>query len=116
MIDPRSWIDGFEIAPAKLTAYLLTLQHEDGGSKAAFFLARGFTEDKPEDLEYVLKEHGRVGELDAVTTDRHGSIFSVRGGVLTPLNRTMHVTTVWAVRISAPAIAHLVTAYPGNRF
>ena len=115
MIDPRISIEVYAVAPAKLTSYLLNLHHEDGASKAAFFIGRGFSPGMPEHLDYALREHGRTGELESVATDEFGMIFSIRGGALTPHNRTMHVRTVWAVRTSAPTIAHLVTAYPGTR-
>lgn len=35
--------DMAEVPPAKVTRYLLSLESEDGRSKAAFFLSRGFS-------------------------------------------------------------------------
>jgi hypothetical protein len=51
-----SWPSGFNIAPAKITGYLLNLS---GGSpaKARWWLSQGFDPDRPEVLIEALFEH-----------------------------------------------------------
>lgn len=113
--DPRIGIKVFAIRREKITGYLLDLQHPVGAPKAAFFLARGFSRDRPDDLEHVLRQHGRTGELVGLRTMPHGEYVVIGGGVLTPLNRVIHITSVWAIRRAAPEIADLVTTYPSTR-
>lgn len=45
------------VPEAKIVRYLLDLEHKDGGSKAEFFLAFGFTIEVWEVRANALKQH-----------------------------------------------------------
>ena len=47
------------IEEAKLTSYLLNLAHREGGPKAAFFVAFGFSPGAPDVLAEALLEQAR---------------------------------------------------------
>ncbi|MGA0594506.1 DUF6883 domain-containing protein [Enterovirga sp. CN4-39] len=113
--DPRIGVQVFVVGREKLVGYLLDLQHPTGASKAAFFLGRGFSRERPDDLAHALRKHGRNGELIGLRMRSDGQYIAIAGGVLTPLNRVIHIRTVWALRPIAPGVATFVTAYPGER-
>ncbi|MCS6938248.1 MAG: DUF4926 domain-containing protein [Roseiflexus sp.] len=48
----------------KVTAYLLSLTHRDGRSKAAFFMRYGFTSDDWHALSVALKRHAADHEME----------------------------------------------------
>jgi hypothetical protein len=110
--DPRDRVTSFIVRPAKLSRYLLDVDHIHGRAKAAFFIRHGFSVAAPADLGHALCQHGRDGSLAGVRRDAFGLIFEVDGGVLTPRNRVMRIRSVWSVQDGREHLADFVTAFP----
>ena len=102
----------FFVPRAKLTAYLLNPKHPEGGSKARFFMALGFSPEAPEALEEALLRHTeeakevvrRPGFLG------QGLVLVLRGPLRGP-RREVLLQSVWYLEEEGAA-ARLVTAYP----
>ena len=58
----------------KIVAYLLSLTHEDGRSKALFFSSFGFAVARWEELADALKQHARANEVVEVENSDVGTI------------------------------------------
>lgn len=97
------------VSARKVTAYLLDLEHPDGGSKARFFLAFGFDAVS---LTDALMAHPMQNPVDRIATTPHGRQHIVRGPVQAPDGRQPRITSVWIVR--EDGAPDLVTAYPGR--
>lgn len=96
----------------KATHYLLDLQHKDGGSKARFFLSRGFTREEWPAFAEALKVHGTTQTVTKQEMTRHGQKFSVECQIETPDGRNPCILSVW-IQIADKAPA-LVTAHPNS--
>ena len=92
----------FEIRQSKVDGYLLAIDHPDGGSKAKFFLGRGFRLD---DYRGGLTHWPRT---PCGTVQER--IISAPYGVC-PDGNTPEITAIWKVETGS-ATATLVTAYP----
>lgn len=57
VFDSGAWLVRPAIADAKITAYLLNVDHPEGGSKARYFLRRGFSPETPEPFIEALLRH-----------------------------------------------------------
>ncbi len=106
---------GLTIQPAKLTAYLLNMSHPQGGSKARFFIGRGFPADRPEALERALARHpveNAIHSNRTYTTSGGLSITTVAVRCVMTMADSSRVCikTIWEVRPNQPP--KLVTAYP----
>lgn len=110
--DPRDLVTTFTVGAAKLSRYLLDLDHVRGGAKAAFFVGHGFSPATPADLRYALLQHGRDAVLAGVRRDAFGLIFEVDGGVMTPRGKVMRIRSVWSIKDGSEHVAELVTAFP----
>ena len=99
---------------AKIVDYLLSADHPDGRSKAAFFLGFGFDDAKWEALAAALRDHGVDHEVtDSKPTD-HGVLYCVDGSLRTPDGRSPLARTVWLIETASTA-PRLITAYPLRR-
>lgn len=100
--------------PSKLSAYLLSLTHPVGQSKARAPRAVGFAETNVALLEQGLQTIAR--EEDVVQTEEslHGVKYVVDGAVMTPLGSSMHLRTVWIIDAGQER-PRFVTAYPASR-
>ena len=98
---------------AKVHDYLLSPDHRDGGSKARFFRALGFTRDGWSLLRDALLAVARNGEAETAEATAFGQKYVVRGIVRGPADRTATVLTVW-IALRSDGIPRLVTAYPGG--
>ena len=101
----------FEISDAKLVDYLLDLNHKDGGPKAKFFIARGFTRNAPQVLGNALAFHAGLNWPGSVMTTAFGAKHVVTGALGCPDGTTPDVLVVWKVE-PGRNVASLVTAYP----
>lgn len=100
-----------QIPKQKVTGYLLNLEHPEGGSKAKFFLSRGFTaENWPRLIEALLNQAGS-GKVSAVKEGRFGTKFIVDGQIACLDRSLVRIRTVWIVR-HGTKIPSLVTAHP----
>lgn len=101
------------VAQDKLSEYLLNLAHADGGPKAKFFLARGFTRERPDDLAAALKRH----PLEAVEVKRmwrpDGAKLVFECAFAAADGTRPCIRTIW-IDDTGAGHRRLVTAYPAN--
>ncbi|WP_117236638.1 DUF6883 domain-containing protein [Thermus sediminis] len=100
----------FFVPRDKLVAYLLNPQHPEGGSKARFFMALGFSPQAPEALEAALLQHAE--EAQEVSRQPgylgQGLVLVLRGSLRGPRQEVL-LQSVWYLK---GEVARLVTAYP----
>lgn len=95
----------------KVTAYLLDLTSDDGGPKAKFFLARGFSLDDWLGFVQALGQHGADHWPGRAIITRFGEKHVLIGPMPCPDGSMPEVLSVWMLS-SDGAEASLVTAYP----
>lgn len=96
----------------KITGYLLSLEHPDGRSKAAFFTGLGFRAERWEELSEALLRHARECGLVEEERTPFGIQYAIEGPLITPGVRRPTVRSVWEQR-GGERGPRLVTAYPG---
>lgn len=84
------------VDPAKLAAYLLDPNHEDGGPKSRLLEAVGFDLKRPDELEAALLAHGAAHEVTEIATP-YGMKYHVDGELISPNGRSIRVRTVWQI-------------------
>jgi hypothetical protein len=99
------------VEPAKILNYLLSTRHEDGGSKAKFFVQYGFSWEQWQDFAHALRRHGQSYGVTQVIETSYGPKFVIEGAIETPDGRNPLVRTVWMINYGADA-PRLITAYP----
>jgi aspartyl-tRNA synthetase len=99
------------IPAAKITAYLLSLQHPDGRSKARFFMHFGFDPKNWQQLADALRQHALENEVVSQQQTRFGVKWIIDGPLMTPEGRNPHLRTIWFTPTNSE-IPGLVTAYP----
>jgi len=95
----------------KITAYLLSLTHRDGRSKAAFFMRFGFTINNWETLAEALIRHAADYAVAEIEDTSFGTSYVIEGPLLAPDGRSPRVRVVWFIA-TEERIPHLATAYP----
>jgi hypothetical protein len=95
----------------KITAYLLSLTHRDGHSKAVFFMRFGFSLDDWPALAGALKRHAADNEVAAIEPTAFGTNYVVGGPLPAPDGRSPRVRTVWFIA-TGERVPVLATAYP----
>jgi hypothetical protein len=108
-----TWRDRLSVAHAKLANYLLAVEHIEGGPKATFFLALGFSTSEPEALGDALLRHGRSQELMRTVETPFGRRYVVEGSIESPSGSAV-IRSVWTER-EAEGPVWLVTSYPLRR-
>ncbi len=103
-----------EVATRKVTEYLLNPSHPIGGGKALFFLAHGFSRERPRELMEALLTVVQRHEVTSTAETDHGRKFVVDGALSTPDGRSLNVRTVWAID-SGRLNPRFVTAHPRPR-
>lgn len=104
-------LPGYEkaiIPEEKVKKYLLNLEHEDGKTKAKFFLEMGFDIDS---LTAALLQHAASHEAVKTEETEFGIKYRVEGELPTPTGRTPIVLSAWMVRVDED-FPRLVSAYP----
>ena len=101
--------DRARVGREKITGYLLSRNHPDGGPKARFFESFGFRAEEWQVLMARLLEHGRTHPI--ATSGE--TIYTIDGHLQTPDGRNPSVRTVWIV-VPGSIEPKLVTAYPGE--
>lgn len=99
---------------AKIADYLLNEQHEDGRSKAQFFISFGFRPESPELLIAALHDLVQQCDVSSLRPSLHGTKYIVIGKLRTPDGREPVVKTVWMID-HGNDVPRLITALPGNR-
>ena len=106
--------DTLWIPTAKVTGYLLNLDHARGASKARFFVAFGFRPEHPEPLFDALLEHGNMNDIVGIESDPGVTVYTVEGEIVSPDGRNPRIRTVWQVDAGSN-FARLITAVPLRR-
>lgn len=99
------------VSTRKVTEYLLNVDHPDGGSKAKFFLAQGYSVERPEELARALIEHACDRNFRHLAIRTYGTHAIFEGAILTPRGTKPRIRTVWQ-KLSPAAWLAFVTAYP----
>ncbi|MBX3728839.1 MAG: adhesin [Candidatus Sumerlaeia bacterium] len=103
--------DRFVVDKRKAVDYLLSEDHPEGKSKAAFFVSLGFSPQRWEELCESLAQAGLQGETIEQERNRFGEKLVRVSEVAGPSGAKRLVRTVWFRSI--PAVGwRLVSAYP----
>jgi len=106
--------DKLAVPARKLTGYLLNPGHPQGRTKAAFFLAHGFTPGDPDRLAEALVAQARSAPEASVRPGFRGVNLVFAGPLETPSGKRPWVVSVWYLEEGSDT-ARLVTAYPLRR-
>ena len=99
------------IPKAKITDYLLSLNHRDGCNKANFFMRFGFSLEQWEFLAQALKYHATYNEITGTEVSYFGIKYVIEGVLLSPDGRNPEIRSVWFVKNETGEFS-FVTAYP----
>ena len=108
---PLPGIEHARVPLSKVTGYLLTPEHPEGRSKAAFFARFGFSRERPDVLAEALRHHAAVCGVAGVEPSPFGTRYRVEGPLAAPDGRTPLVRTIWFIE-PGDAAPRFVTAYP----
>jgi hypothetical protein len=112
--EPATGPTRFTIRNNKLVDYLLDLSHPRGGSKARFFLAFGYSRDRPMELADALADHVLRTEGRRLNPAEGGPTKLVfEGPIHAPNGRAPWVRSVW--QVEADGVARLITVVPLKR-
>lgn len=104
--------DKLDIAPGKITLFLLNPDHDSSGSKAKLLMHFGFSPERPGELEAAILQHALVNEVaKTLTFNDTEERYLVEGHLMTPVGRTIHMRCVWYRKINQEIIK-FVTLYP----
>jgi hypothetical protein len=95
----------------KITGYLLSFNHRDGRSKAAFFSRFGFSANAWQELARSLRQHAVDHTVSGVEDSPFGTRYVVEGVIITPDERNPVIRSVWFIETDEE-IPRFVTAYP----
>jgi hypothetical protein len=99
------------VPQAKITKYLLSLSHEDGRSKARFFIGFGFSNADWELLAQALLNHAEENEVSKIEASPFGTRYVIEGIISAPDGRTPLIRTVWFIE-EGEYVPKFATAYP----
>lgn len=99
------------IDPAKVVEYLLNLDHVEGGSKAKFFLSRGFDRSRPQEFAGALVNHATARWPGEILGRPGATRFRIVGPIWCPDDSTPDILTIWQAALDSNT-ALLVTARP----
>ena len=99
------------VPQSKLKDYLLSETHVVGRSKAKFFRMFGFNETNLELLEQGLITIAQTQEVKEEVSSPHGKKYVIDGSLLTPINRSVNVKTVWIIEKGQDK-PRFITAHP----
>ena len=102
------------IPPAKILDYLLSMENQEGRSKAQFFTQFGFRREEWRQMADALLRHGSSYAVVNIEETQYGPTYAVDGIIRTPDGRNPRVRTVWMIRNGEDA-PRFVTAYPMGR-
>jgi hypothetical protein len=99
------------VQKSKITEYLLNLEHEIGGTKAAFFLRFGFSLDNWQLLVKSLVHHAATSfVVDTVKTE-FGTKYILEGPIQCPDGRMPSIRSVWEIA-HGEDVPRFITAHP----
>jgi len=105
------YLENAFVPEAKLTKYLLNIEHVTGKDKAAFFLRFGFSIESWEVMASALIRHAQRHEVVSVLETPQGIHYAIQGELISPDGRNPHVKTIWALDTDSNA-PRFITAYP----
>ena len=108
------YLENAVVPQAKITEYLLSFTHEDGRSKAKFFVQFGFSAASWEEMARALIQHATAHEVAKAENDPFGTRYIIEGAIPTPDGRAPHVRSVWFIETGEQQ-PRFVTAYPLGR-
>ena len=100
-----------QVEEKKIVDYLLNPAHPDGGSKAKFFLARGFDAADWKAMRTALITQGRVNPVAKTVPHPWGTRYQVDCHCPTPDGANLCIRSIWELP-SAEGCPCLLTAYP----
>lgn len=106
--------DEAAIPPKKITEYLLSESHPEGGPKAAFFRLRGFSADRPQELADALLRQARTHPVARIDPSPMGLRYIIEAPLECPDGRSPLVRSVWFIE-NGEEIPRLASAYPIRR-
>ena len=110
-LEPRlPFSDRAYVEEKKVTEYLLNLRHKVGGSKARFFVARGFVRTEWGELQRALLVHAQTNAPTRRVQNDYGMRYTIECNCPTPDGRDPCIRTVW--EIGADERPRLLTAIP----
>jgi len=95
----------------KITKYLLNSAHKTGAPKAKFFIAKGFSPERPEELAEALKRHPIEARLTGTEPDPEGRKLTYQCDITIPDGTTTCVRSIW-MEAEDGSYTRLISAYP----
>lgn len=95
----------------KISAYLLNMAHPEGGAKAKYFIARGFSLSNEAVFVAALRQHATAIHLVREMAGEHGVKRVYEGSLSCPDGTAPHMRSIWH-RAPGHSVMMLVTAYP----
>ena len=99
------------VPEAKITDYLLNLNHLRGRGKAQEFRARGYNESNVDTMSQGLISVAQSEAVSSIRPNEYGLNYVIYGVIQTPIGGPLLVRTVWFIPHSGGAPS-LATAYP----
>lgn len=93
----------------KLVRYLLLRREES--DKSRFLALAGYSLAQWEILERDLRQLIKTCEVSNVEISPYGTKYEVRGTLVGPNGRTLHIVTVW-IKLEATGETRFVTLFP----
>lgn len=100
-----------QVEERKIIDYLLNPAHPDGGSKAKFFLTRGFAVADWKTMRAALTTQGSVNPVTGTVPHPWGTRYQVDCHCPTPDGANPCIRSIWELP-SAAGSPRLLTAYP----
>jgi hypothetical protein len=101
------------VPEAKITRYLLDLDHPKGKGNAGAFRGRGYDDNNVEVFIQDLIALAHTASVINVIPSPHGMKYVVDGEIYTPDGRPMNVHTIWMIDTGQDA-PRLISAYPDD--
>lgn len=106
-------VDCANVEEKKIRQYLLNMAHPKGGSKARFFLGKGFEDKSWQAFRDAIIEQARRNPIADQSADEYSQRFVVDCHCPTPDESNPCIRTVWEVLPENPC-PRLITAHPKN--
>lgn len=110
MASRDEWIVEPVVPDAKITEYLLNVDHTDGGPKARYFLSHGFSLEKPEPFIEALFQHCIKAHLKHTLANEFTVKYVYEGPFMLRDGGRPIVRSVWQLTFNG-LWQSLVTAY-----
>ena len=111
--EPRQFLpQPVEVPERKIRNYLLDVNHRDGGPKARFFLAMGFSDATWQAFANAIRRHPIDNPIQDTEATGYGLKMMVQCTLPTPDGGNPCIRTVWMV--DGAQMPRLVTAYPSK--